>query len=86
MQNVANVVMARFRLRGVTVKSWAERHRFKPDTVYKTIYGIRGKLSTGESARIRESLRQEGYWPDTPLPEEKILEEALPYLQPEEKQ
>jgi len=64
VRNVANVVMARFRLRNETAKEWAQRHGFKLDTVYKTIYGTRGKAERGESLRIKEGLRRDGFWPE----------------------
>jgi transcriptional regulator with XRE-family HTH domain len=36
----------------------------KPDTVYKTLYGTRGKAEQGESLNVKEGLRQDGYWPE----------------------
>lgn len=67
MKNVANVVMSRLRLKNVSAKAWAEENGFKVDTVYKTIYGIRGRSDRdGESAKIREGLRRDGYWPEEP--------------------
>lgn len=62
--SVANIVISRMRLDGVTVKGWAEANRYRPDTVYKTIHGLRGKTDRGESAKIREHLKSDGYWPD----------------------
>lgn len=63
-KSIANIVISRMRLQNVTVKVWAEANGYKPDTVYKTIHGIRGKTERGESARIREHLRRESYWPE----------------------
>lgn len=63
-KSVANVVISRMRLDGVTVKGWAEANGHKPDTVYKTLYGTRGKADRGESLNIKEGLRQAGYWPE----------------------
>lgn len=61
---MADIVMSRFRLRGETVKAWAIRNGHKPDTVYKTIHGARGKQGLGESARIKKGLRRDGFWPE----------------------
>lgn len=60
---LANVVMSRFRLRGETVKDWAKANGHYLDTVYKTIYGTRGKSGRGESLRIKEALLRDGFWP-----------------------
>jgi gp16 family phage-associated protein len=63
-KSVANVVISRMRLDGVTVKAWAESNGHKPDPVYKTLYGTRGKANRGVSLKIKEGLRQAGYWPE----------------------
>jgi len=62
-KSVANIVISRMRLNNVTVKGWAEVNDHKPDTVYKTLYGTRGKADRGESLKIKEGLRRDGYWP-----------------------
>lgn len=62
-KSVTNIVISLMRLKNVTVKGWAEANRFKPDTVYKTIHGIRGKTERGVSAKIKEKLKDNGFWP-----------------------
>lgn len=62
-KSIANIVISLMRLENVTVKGWAEANGFKPDTVYKTIHGIRGKTDRGVSASIRDRLKRNGFWP-----------------------
>jgi len=65
MANVAIHVIYRLRLDGQDLKSWAIKNGFKPDTVYKTVYGKRGVTGrAGESARIKGALMEGGYWPE----------------------
>jgi gp16 family phage-associated protein len=44
------------RLKSVTVKAWAEANSYRPDTVYKTLYGNRGKADRGESFKSKEGF------------------------------
>lgn len=63
-----------FHQRNVEVKTWALRNGFRPDSVYKTIYGLRGKRDRDNnvSARIKAALRRDGFWPEGEAPAEVI--------------
>ena len=60
---LTNTITARLRLNNLTLKDWAEANNYRPDTVYKTVYGKRGKTGLGASAKIICQLKSEGYWP-----------------------
>ncbi len=62
-KSVANFVISQMRLKAMTVKGWAEANNHKPDTVYKIIHGTRGKQARGESAKIINGLKRDGFWP-----------------------
>ncbi len=62
-KSMASVVISHMRLDGVRVKAWAEASGHKPHTVYKTLYGTRGKADRGESPSIKAGLGRDGYWP-----------------------
>lgn len=66
MQNASLLVIHKMRSRKpkVTVKGWAMKNGFKPDTVYKAIHGTRGGVrSNSESAKIITALKRDGFWP-----------------------
>lgn len=64
MKNVANVVkLCRACASKGSRPRPGPRGTVSNYTLYKTIYGTRGKQDWGESARIREELQKEGFWP-----------------------
>lgn len=63
-KSVVNIILGRLRIDGLSVKAGAEKNGFKQDTVYKTIYGTRGKAGRGVSLEIKEALQEASYWPE----------------------
>jgi gp16 family phage-associated protein len=58
-----HTLRGRLLLDGLTIKGWAKLRGFHPDTVYKVLYGTRGKAGRGICLEIEEALKREGYWP-----------------------
>ncbi|MBI3584379.1 MAG: hypothetical protein HY096_10590 [Nitrospinae bacterium] len=49
------------REQGMTVSGWSRVHGFKPDTVFKFLYGYLGKRGGVKINRILDALKEEGF-------------------------